>query len=56
MNYAGRFNAVIFKGQTVYDAIDAYKEAKGITHLEFNYPEHIKGLDLQELKQHIHPL
>ena len=56
MNYAGRFNSFVFKGQTVYDAIDAYKNADGITHLEFNYPEHFAGLDLEELKAHIKPL
>jgi len=56
MNYAGRFNSFVFKGQTVYDAIDAYKAADGITHLEFNYPEHFTGLDLGELKEHIKPL
>lgn len=50
MNYAGRFNSFIFKGQNVYDAIEAYKQMDGITHLEFNYPEHIAGYDLEELK------
>ena len=56
MNYAGRFNSFIFKGQNVYDAIAAYKEMSGITHLEFNYPEHIAGYDLEELKDAIAPL
>lgn len=56
MNYAGRFNSFVLKGQTVYDAIDAYKNAKGITHLEFNYPEHFNGIDLEELKGRIAPL
>lgn len=56
MNYAGRFNSFIFKGQNVYDAIEAYKKMDGITHLEFNYPEHIAGYDLQELKAAIAPL
>ncbi|MCD8121768.1 MAG: sugar phosphate isomerase/epimerase [Clostridiales bacterium] len=56
MNYAGRFNSFIFKGQNVFDAIEAYKKMKGITHLEFNYPEHIAGYDLQELKEAMKPL
>ena len=56
MNYAGRFNSFVFKGQTVYDAIEAYKKMDGITHLEFNYPEHIAGYDLVELKKAIQPL
>lgn len=56
MNYAGRFNSFIFKGQNVYDAIDAYKKMDGITHLEFNYPEHFADYDLKELKDSIAPL
>ena len=40
MNYAGRMNSFIFKGQNVLDAIKAYRETKGMTHLEFNYPVH----------------
>lgn len=56
MNYAGRFNSFVFKGQTVFDAIEAYKRMDGITHLEFNYPEHFTGYDLEELKRAISPL
>jgi len=56
MNYAGRFNSFIFKGQNVFDAIEAYKKMDGITQLEFNYPEHIVGYDLEELKAAIAPL
>ena len=56
MNYAGRFNSFVFKGQNVFDAIEAYKKMDGITHLEFNYPEHILGYDLAELKAAIAPL
>lgn len=56
MNYAGRFNSFIFKGQNVFDAIEAYKNMNGITHLEFNYPEHIVGYDFEELKNAIAPL
>lgn len=51
MNYAGRMNSFIFKGQNVFDAIKAYRETKGMTHLEFNYPEHIEGYDLEEIKK-----
>jgi len=50
MNYAGRFNSFILKGQNVFDAIKAYHEMDGITHLEFNYPEHFEGYDLEEIK------
>ncbi|MDO4977277.1 MAG: sugar phosphate isomerase/epimerase family protein [Eubacteriales bacterium] len=56
MNYAGRFNSFIFKGENVFDAIEAYKNMDGITHLEFNYPEHIEGYDFEELKAAIAPL
>ena len=56
MNYAGRFNSFIFKGRDVFDAIEVYKNTEGITHLEFNYPEHIVGYDLEELKKAISPL
>lgn len=55
-NYAGRFNSFIFKGQTVYDAIAAYRGMKGITHLEFNYPEHFAGNDVEEIKKAMGPL
>lgn len=50
MNYAGRFNSFVFKGQSVLEAIEAYKGMSGLTHLEFNYPEHVEGYDLNELK------
>ena len=48
-SYAGRFNSFVFKNATVYDAIDSYRKMNGITHLEFNYPEHIDGYDLNEI-------
>lgn len=50
-NFAGRFNSFIFKGSDVYDAIRSYREMDGITHLEFNYPEHIAGYDLEKIKE-----
>ena len=49
MNYAGRFNSFILKGQNVFDAIKAYHEMDGITHLEFNYPEHFAGSEMPAL-------
>lgn len=51
MKYAGRMNSFILKGQNVFDAINAYHKMHGITHLEFNYPEHIVGYDLEEIKK-----
>lgn len=48
--FAGRFNSFIFKGNDVYDAIEAYTKTRGITHLEFNYPEHIEGYELNRIK------
>lgn len=51
MNYAGRMNSFIFKGGNVLDAIAEYKKMHGLTHLEFNYPEHVEGYDIQELKK-----
>ena len=50
MKYAGRMNSFVFKGSTVLDAIKAYKAMNGLTHLEFNYPEHIQGYDLEDIK------
>ena len=50
MKYAGRMNSFVFKGRTVLDAIKAYKAMNGLTHLEFNYPEHIQGYDLGDIK------
>lgn len=50
MNYAGRFNSFVFKGQSVLETIESYKQISGLTHLEFNYPEHIQGYSLEELK------
>lgn len=55
-HYAGRFNSFVFKDSTVYDAIDSYRKMKGITHLEFNYPEHIAGYDLDEIIRRKGPL
>lgn len=56
MNYAGRMNSFIFKGENVFDAIAAYRKMNGITHLEFNYPEHIEGYDVEEIRKAMGPL
>jgi xylose isomerase len=54
MNFAGRFNSFLLKKTyDIFQAIDRYKEIKGITHLEFNYPEHIRPYSIQDLKKHI---
>lgn len=50
MNYAGRMNAFIFKGQTVYDALKAYRKMQGMTHVELNYPEHVEGYDIEKIR------
>lgn len=50
-NFAGRFNSFVLKGNDVYDAIEAYTKTDGITHLEFNYPEHIVGYDLNRIRE-----
>ncbi len=56
MYYAGRMNSFIFKGRTVFDAIASYRKMDGITHLEFNYPEHIEGYDIEEIRKAMGPL
>ena len=54
MKFAGRMNSFMFKGNyDLFQTIDAYRNLPGITHLEFNYPEHLKGYDLKELRQHM---
>lgn len=51
MKFAGRMNSFILKGNNdIYSTIEAYKHVKGITHLEFNYPEHIVGKDMDRIK------
>lgn len=50
-NFAGRFNSFVLKGNDVYDAIEAYTKTDGITHLEFNYPEHIVGYNLNRIRE-----
>jgi xylose isomerase len=53
MKFAGRINSFLFQTkESVIDAIEEYKKIKGITHLEFNYPEHFKDYGIEELKKH----
>lgn len=52
MKFAGRMNSFIFKGnKDLYDTIETYDHMENITHLEFNYPEHIKNYDMKEIKK-----
>lgn len=53
MKFSGRMNSFIQQGSTLFETIDRYKSMKGITHLEFNYPEHVEGYDMDELLRHI---
>jgi xylose isomerase len=54
MKFAGRINSFLLKKKyDIFQTIDLYKQVEGITHLEFNYPEHINVCSLDELKVHI---
>lgn len=54
MKFAGRMNSFIFKGDyDIFETIDQYKNLDGITHLEFNYPEHIAPYSMDKLIEHI---
>lgn len=47
-------NSFILKGDCdIYEAIEKYHTIKGITHLEFNYPEHVAPYPMEELRRHI---
>lgn len=51
MNYAGRMNSFIFKGKDdLLSTIQKYRAMDGITHLEFNYPEHFSGYSMEQIK------
>lgn len=58
MNFAGRMNSILFQNETkdLFYAIEAFKKIKGITHLEFNYPEHIAPYAIEAIKKEIAPL
>ena len=51
MKYAGRINSFIFKGTSVLEAIKEYRKMNGLTHLEFNYPEHLEGYNIEDIKE-----
>lgn len=54
MKFAGRMNSFIFKGNyDLFSTIEKYKSMEGITHLEFNYPEHFEGHDIEKIKEAI---
>ncbi|QQO10585.1 sugar phosphate isomerase/epimerase family protein [Breznakiella homolactica] len=51
MKFAGRMNSFMFKGNyDLFQTIEEYKKIDGITHLEFNYPEHVAPYSVDELK------
>lgn len=50
--FAGRFNSFVLKGDTnVCNAIEKFHQIPGITHLEFNYPEHFVNNTIEEMKE-----
>ena len=54
MKFSGRMNSFMFKGNyDLFQTIDAYRNLEGITHLEFNFPEHVDGYDLDEIREHM---
>jgi xylose isomerase len=53
MKFAARINSFLFQTQeTVIDAIEQCKKIEGLTHLEFNYPEHFKDNKTEDIKAH----
>lgn len=51
MKFAGRMNSFIFKGEyNLFSTIEKYRSMEGITHLEFNYPEHFANHDIEDIK------
>ncbi len=52
MKYAGRMNSFIFKGEDdLLSTIKKYHTMDGITHLEFNYPEHFVAYSMESIKE-----
>ena len=50
MKFAGRMNSFIHKGSMdIFQTVALYHHVKGITHLEFNYPEHVKPYEINRL-------
>lgn len=56
MKFAGRMNSFVFQGKDLFQTIDRYKQMEGITHLEFNFPEHVVNYDMDELRRRIAPM
>ncbi len=58
MNFAGRMNSVLFQNREkdIFYAIDSLKKIEGITHLEFNFPEHIAPYSILKVKEAVAPL
>ncbi len=49
--FAGRFNSFVLKGdKNVCNAIEKFRRIPGVTHLEFNYPEHFQNNTVEEIK------
>ncbi len=55
-SFAGRMNSFILKGTDLFEAISVYREIPDMTHMELNYPEHLAGRDLDEVKEAFGPL
>ncbi len=54
MKFAGRINSFLFQSntnKTVIDSIERFKKVEGITHLEFNYPEHVTFDTVEKIKK-----
>ena len=57
MDFAGRVNSILFQNpdKDIFYAIDSFKKIDGITHLEFNYPEHVSNDNARKIKEAIQP-
>lgn len=54
MKFAGRINSIAFQTrESVVETIERYHHIHGITHLEFNYPEHLAAQDMDAVKRAI---
>jgi len=54
MKYSGRMNSFIRQqNRDIFETIDIYRNMDGITHLEFNYPEHVAPFAMADLKKHM---
>jgi xylose isomerase len=51
LKFSGRINSFVLKGNyDVLKTIDQYRKIDGVTHLEFNYPEHLSPYSVEEIK------